>query len=385
MFIVSIGAGKNQIPLINACKELGFSIIGIDKNPKAEGFQYCDIKLIESIYNYHDIYLLLKDQLVFDDIAAVVSRSYGDVIKTVAYLCQQFKLPYCDFNSVENLIDKSQFRTIAQQNNIKMPYGILLHKKDFNTLDRLPFPCVMKPPKGHAKQNVMLIDSYLELRSYMQSAKHDTVLIEEYIEGDEIIVIGFVHNQKFYIYDISDKILNAKPYFVDRMHILPSQYYNLYDRLQKLGQTIADAFTLQATPLLMECIISNDTIYLIEAACEFGGEYLADYAIPARLKNNIFKTFVQAIVTGKVDMPAKSSTAAVVKYIMGRSGTLVSYSIPKDKNVIHAEIFAKSGDTLHYPKNNHQRLGVIITKGKTVEKAIQTADTILEHMHIIIE
>lgn len=385
MFIVSIGAGKNQIPLIKAIKELGYSIIGIDKNPLAEGFQYCDIKVIESIYNYHDIYLLLKEQLVFDDIAAVVTRSYGQAIKTVAYLSQQFKLPYIDFNTVDDLIDKSSFRTIAAIHNIPMPHGFIIHKKDLHKLNTLSFPCIIKPPKGHAKQSVMIIDSYHELCSYMKSVKQDTVLIEEYIEGDEIIVLGFVHNRTFYIYDISDKILNAKPYFVDRMHVLPSQYYTMYPELQKLGQKITDTFALQATPLLMECIIRNNSIYLIEAACEFGGEYLADYAIPARLKSNVFKLFLQAIITGKVNVPPKSSVAAIVKYIMGRNGTLVSYSMPKNNHLIHAEMFAKPGDILYYPKNNHERLGVIITKGKTVEKALQTADTLLEQMHIIIE
>jgi len=385
MYIVSVGAGKNQIPLIKACKELGYTTIGIDKNPLAEGFQYCDLKIIESIYNYHEIYMLLKELLVFDDIAAVVTRSYGQAIKTVAYLCQQFKLPNIDFLNVDTLIDKSKFRTIALQHNIPMPQGSVLHKKDLHKLDTISFPCIVKPAKGHAKESVKLIDSYQELHSYIKAIKHDTVLIEEYIEGDEIIVIGFVHNRKYYIFDISDKILNAKPYFVDRMHILPSRYYTLYSELQKTGQKITDAFELQATPLLMECIISKNNINLIEAACEFGGEYLADYAIPARLECNVFKSFVKALVTGKVNMPEQSTMAAVVKYIMGRNGKLVSYSMPKNKHLIHAEIFAKPGDTLHYPRNNHERLGVIVTNGKTVENAIQTADTLLEQMHIIIE
>jgi carbamoylphosphate synthase large subunit len=385
MYIVSVGAGKNQIPLIKASKELGYTTIGIDKNPLAEGFLYCDLKIIESIYNYHEIYMLLKELLVFDDIAAVVTRSYGQAIKTVAYLCQQFRLPYIDFNTVDSLIDKSTFRTIALQHDIPMPQGNILYKKDVHKFNTKSFPCIIKPPRGHAKESVKLVDSYQELRSYMKAIKHDTVLIEEYIEGDEIIVIGFVHNRKYYIFDISDKILNAKPYFVDRMHILPSRYYTMYSELQKTGQKITDAFELQATPLLMECIISRNNIYVIEAACEFGGEYLADYAIPARLECNVFKLFVQALVTGKVNMPVQSTTASVVKYIMGRNGKLVSYSMPKNKHLIHAEIFAKPGNTLHYPKNNHERLGVIVTKGKTVEKAIQTADTLLEQMHIIIE
>ncbi|MCX8122710.1 MAG: ATP-grasp domain-containing protein [Spirochaetes bacterium] len=385
MFIVSIGAGKNQIPLIVSCKDLGYKVIGIDKNPLAEGFKYCDIKIIESIYNYHEIYLLLKDVLVFDDVAAVVSRTYGEALKTVAYLCQQFKLPYIDFHTIDTIINKADFRAIAIKNTIPMPYGLLLYKKDLSKYKNVSFPCIVKPLKGHAKQSVKLIDSYHELRLFMMNNPQDTVLTEEYIDGDEIIVIGFVHNGIYYISDISDKILNAKPYFVDRMHILPSRYFTMYNDIKLLGQKIANVFSLQSTPLLMECIIKNNSIYLIEAACEFGGEYLADYAIPARLQYNIFKSFVQAITTGHIHTPGQTSKAAIVKYIMGTNGKLVSYTIPNNKNCIHAEIFKQIGDTITYPKTNHQRVGVIVTKGKTVEKAMQTADTILEQMHIIIE
>ncbi len=80
-----------------------------------------------------------------------------------------------------------------------------------------------------------LVYNYDELKRLITSNKSDYV-IEEYIEGDEIIVLGFVYNNQFHICDISDKIVNEKPYFVDRMHILPSKYYTMYHQLQHLGQ-----------------------------------------------------------------------------------------------------------------------------------------------------
>lgn len=384
MIIVSIGAGKHQIPLIKACRDAGFKVVGVDKNPHAQGLQLCDIKIIESIFNYHEIYLMLKELLVYDDIAAIVTRSYGDAIKTVAYLCQQFKLPFIDFNIVETLNNKSLFRAVATKNNIRMPHGYILNRNDLIKSFDIPFPCIVKPAKGHAKQSVKLVYNYDELKRFIASNKSDYI-IEEYIEGEEIIVLGFVYKNQFYICDISDKIVNAKPYFVDRMHILPSKHYNMYNQLQQLGQKITDIYALQATPLLMECVIKNNSIYLIEAACEFGGEYLADYAIPARSGYNIFKAFIDALINGKIELPENTSKSSVVKYIMGRNGKLISYTNYKHRNLVHSEIFYTIGDTLHYPTHNHQRLGVIVTKGKTVEKAIQTADTILEHMHIIIE
>ena len=388
MFIVSIGAGKNQLPLIRACKDLQCKIIGVDINPHAEGFPLCDFKIIESIYNYHEIYQSLKELLVFDDIAAIVTRSYGEALRTVSYLCQQFKIPHINYTMIDYCIDKSKFRTIANK-TITMPHGFTIDKdnqKNILKLSNITFPCIIKPSQGHAKHNVQLIDSVQHLKASIASMKHSTIMVEEYIEGDEIIVIGFIINKIFYICDISDKVLNAKPYFVDRMHLLPSTYYHYYNQLTNIGQQIADLFLLESTPLLMECVISNNTIYVIEAACEFGGEYLADYAIPARLHYDIFKAFITGITTGKVELPKKNTTASVVKYIMGRQGHLTHYKqVENKKNCIHNEIFANIGDAIQFPENNHNRLGVIVTKGITVEKAIKTANTVLEQMEIIIQ
>lgn len=386
MFVVSIGAGKNQIPLIQSCKDLGFKVIGVDVNPHSEGLALCDFKIIESIYNHHEIYDSIKELLVFDDVAAIVTRSYGKAIQTVGYLCQQFKLPYIDNESLPILLNKSDFRAIATKNDILMPQGFVFKKKEIRKNFPLPFPCIVKPPKGHAKQYVQLVYNYNQLKEYLAPLKHDEIIIEQFISGDEIIVIGFVYNTKFYICDISDKVLSAKPYFVDRMHLLPSNYQSMSSQFEELGQKIADSFNLHSTPLLMECIISNNKIYLIEAACEFGGEFLADYAIPARSDYNIFSSFILAITRGKIITPLPSKNASVVKYIFGRNGILKSYNIPKKNNdCVYSKIFFTIGSKITFPKNNHHRLGVIVSKGKSIEKALETADTVLEDMKIIIE
>ena len=54
-FLVAIGSGQNQLPLIHEAKKLGFHIIGVDMNSTAPGFMECDLKIQESIENHEDI------------------------------------------------------------------------------------------------------------------------------------------------------------------------------------------------------------------------------------------------------------------------------------------------------------------------------------------
>ena len=68
-YFVSIGAGINQIPLILEARHAGFQVIGVDMNPSAPGFYHCDLKIQESIQDYENIYIKLRELLI-DGISA---------------------------------------------------------------------------------------------------------------------------------------------------------------------------------------------------------------------------------------------------------------------------------------------------------------------------
>ncbi len=57
----------------------------------------------------------------------------------------------------------------------------------------------------------------------------------------------------------------------------------------------------------------------------------------------------------------------------------------KSGGVLMTAVTGMRVDAIQFPENNHNRLGVIVTKGITVEKAIKTANTVLEQMEIIIQ
>ena len=77
-YFVSIGAGYNQIPLIQEAKKQGFNVIGIDKNASSPGFIKCDLKDQESIDDYKEIYTKLQELLFDGKIFGILTKSYGN-------------------------------------------------------------------------------------------------------------------------------------------------------------------------------------------------------------------------------------------------------------------------------------------------------------------
>lgn len=245
---------------------------------------------------------------------------------------------------------------------------------------------------GHAKEGVRLLQNADDLRKNWPDAKNKKNLIfERYITGDEIIIIGIVHRGKFYLVDVTDKKVSDDTSFVDLIHTSPSRYFHRNQDLIKTGQDITDLFRLNSTPLIIECIVCTDgSIHVIEAVPEFGGEFLSDIAVPARTGYN----FISQAIRSQTGLPFKAPSlkkprhAVAVRYITGTRGKLVSYNPEqprRNKAVKFSRIFKEIGSEVIPPENNHDRLGVVITRGKNVEDALKSAEDAVELFNIRIK
>ncbi len=391
---VSIGAGKNQVPMMKEARNLGFHLVGVDRDPLAPGLALCDIKIHESILNPDDILPKINELFILGDIKGVLCRSYGRSIKTVATLAEKLHQPYLPPKMVEAFNNKAEMKRFFIENGIMTPdYRVTTVDNAQKIASGMRFPLVVKPLSGHGKRNVKLVYSKKELRSMLATLKNKKArfLMEEYVEGDELIVIGIVHDGRFFTVDISDKVRSPRPYFTDRMHLLPSVYLGNLSEYNQLGQMIAGIFHIKSSPLVIELIVNkNGTPFVIEVVPEFGGEYLADIAIPARTGYNMFEQAIRS-VTGmnftRPPLPA-SSPVVSVKYLYAGGGRLRSFndiSPSRRRGILHAEIFKKAGDQLKEPINNHDRLGVIVTRGKSVNQTLDRAGKTLKNMNIEIE
>ena len=108
---------------------------------------------------------------------------------------------------------------------------------------------------------------------------------------------------------------------------------------------MADSFEIFTSPLIMELIVAeNEEVFIIEAAPEFGGEFLSDILIPERTGYNIIKESIKAVINNKFTPPPSNRNyhnTIVVKYITGKKGTLLSFNPLKNNSpeIIFSRIF----------------------------------------------
>lgn len=388
-YFVSIGAGINQIPLILEAKHANFQVIGVDMNPSAPGFYHCDLKIQESIQDYENIYIKLRELLIDGRISAVMTKSFGDAIVTAGFLCEKFGLPFLPFEESRKFLNKRLTREQMAESGIRMP-ELLTYKPRSKSggLKKDQFPVVVKPYAGHAKQNVLMIDTPEELDAFFKTNSPADFIIEKYIRGDEIICAGIIHQGTYIHVAMSDKKTTPRPHFVDTMHIMPSRYSGLAEETVKTGQALAGIFNIHTSPVIMEFLVDREGhLYLIEAIPEFGGEFIPDIMIPASTGYNHIGSLISAVTGESFTKPSRRAnhTPVVVKYITGTEGTLASFSTDRVKtmeNILFTRIFKHIGDRVSAPVTNHDRIGVIVAKGKTVEAAISSAESAEREMNI---
>lgn len=391
-YFVSIGAGINQIPLIKEAKRNGFQVIAIDINPSAPGFYHCDLKIQESIEDYESIYIKLREMLVDGKISSIMTKSYGNAIITTAYLCEKFGLPFLPLDDSRKFLNKKITKKIYTDNGILTPSLINITSKTrtAGTKQNL-FPLIAKPQTGHAKIDVILLNTAEEFEMFKKNHNIQDFIFEQFVKGDEIICAGLIHEQKYYHILMSDKKTTPHPYFADLLHTAPSKHQHLIDKTIETGRKLADAFNIQTAPIIMEFIVDKDeNLYLLEAVPEFGGEFIPDIMIPAATGYSHLGNTLKAASSNDFKAPSKLTvnSAVAVKYITGKNGILTSCStdaVKKINDIIFTRIFKHIGDKTAAPSTNHDRIGVIVSSGKTVQQAIECAELAEKEMNIRIK
>ncbi len=84
--VICIAAGKSQVPVILKAKTLGYTIIAIDQNKKAPGFDFADFKIFKSTFDSDEIIKELKEFTKKYRIQGILNGSSGPPVIVSAKL-----------------------------------------------------------------------------------------------------------------------------------------------------------------------------------------------------------------------------------------------------------------------------------------------------------
>lgn len=296
--VLSLGAGENQIPFILAARELGYEVIGIDRMPSAPGFIHCKTKIIESITEYRKIFSKILSLSLSEPLLGVGCRSFGKAVYTASYLAEKFSLPGAPTSVVRKFYDKGKIKKFLQENGIPVPRQFTKEELLADSKKKeIPYPLIYKPVDGASKKDIKIIYKFEDFKKTKNPPKN--FFFEEFIDGPEFTILGFVSRGKLIPISITDKFTTSFSPYLEIAHSIPTIYPQFEGELLLYLQRIVHLVNYTTGPVVAEFKAnSRGELYLMEVMPEVGGEFLAEEIVPRQFGYDYFQEYTK-LITGE--------------------------------------------------------------------------------------
>lgn len=304
-WVLFLGGGYSQKPLIQATNRLGYKTCVVDRDPNCAALGYADDYWELSTYDFDAI----KQRLArFEDVedaslVAVIARTSGQALETAAKLNLFLGLPGLTTKLVETFNSKSKTRGFCHQNNIPVPEGIALREgTNHRNSISIEGPWVVRPDYTRVgKESISLCRHEMQLKYAIQKAARSSVNsladIGQYQEGRDVSTLVAISGDRsaflvcweeinhFDCQDINSRILKAQS-----IHAPITLGRTLEKKVEEYALRISsnDPNVMHLIAISWRLTPASD-LCLIEVHLDLTGDRILDELLPAIYGRDLFE------------------------------------------------------------------------------------------------
>ncbi len=387
-----VGASVLQLPAIQKAKAMGLHVAVVDYNPQAIGIPYADIFYCASTMDEDAV--CKAAELYQPD--GIMTLATDMPMRGVAKTSEKLGLHSISYETAIKATDKYDMIRAFKEHLVSSPWYFMVGSlKELKLLKgQLEFPCIMKPTDNAGSHGVVLAHDYKELiHSFEYSyecSRHGKVIVEEYLQGQEISVEVIVVDNQVNILQITDKLTTGAPHFVEMGHSQPSALTeSMKKQVFKVTTEAVKAVGIDKGPAHVEMIITTRGPVMIELGARMGGDNITTHLVPLSTGIDMVQATID-VALGKVpDIEPKMCCGSAIRYFNVPSGVIKSISgIEKAEKIpgVKQITFIKSIGENSNPINcSNDRIGFVITQAETAEKAKEICEEAMKSIKIVIE
>ncbi|MCX8029195.1 MAG: alpha-hydroxy-acid oxidizing protein [Brevinematales bacterium] len=396
-YIVSIGGGILQEKIINEIRNMGFKSIVFDKDPHCLGSEIADLFFPISTRDYVGILQKLKEDNLIDEVITAITVG-TDMSYTVAKI-NEIVAPYLvSPDTALRTTNKFLMRKTLHENGVSVPEFYLCNSIEdcleaYKLLLSKGKTTVIKPVDNMGARGVkMVVDEKDLISSFQESVSYSMeqrVILEEYIDGDELSVDALVYNGEVIVTGIADRIIEYPPYFVETGHIMPTSLPSDIVRLalEEFKKAVKAVGIVNGAAKGDIRIKKDGKVYVGEIASRLSGGFMSTHTFPYSTGVNLMRNILLIHLgkepeIGNYEYKLVAIERAIIPYkgvVKSIKGINLAKSIDGVKDII---IKVKEGDEIVDPKNNLDKAGNVIAVGKTKEEAIRNVNKALRSIKI---
>jgi len=396
--ILVVGCGFPQLSLVRAAKRMGLRVVGADMNPRAIAVALAD--------EFHEVSTGDVDGLCAlagrVGARAVTTTGSEVALKSTAYVVARLGLPfYADPETVRRCQDKDAMRAAYAAEGLAVPaFARCRTLQDARALaEERGFPLVVKPARGWGQRGVARVESEAELapafeeaRAHSASAGLPLVVVEEWIDGHEYSVNGWIEDGRLVSYCVTERITvpGKRPLGVMIAEVYPSGL-RASDEMRVVEEARRGAAALGHVrgPCYSQVALGPRGCFLFETAARLGGGFDADVTRLASGVDLYDRVLGVALGSSALERQGPVSPVhggAIAKFLVARPGNVtVVGGIDEARALIgvdDAEVFVSVGGRVLPLTDSAKRAAYALAHGATRAEATSRADAALSRLRI---
>ncbi len=390
--LMILGASILQLPAILKAKEKGLEVIAVDRDDNAIGFKHADICLNISTIDTPEIVKAAH----YYKIDGIMTLASDMPMRAVASTASQLDLPGISIQTAENATDKGKMIKAFKYHGVASPWYYVVGNddelKEIN--ERILYPCIIKPVDNAGSRGVILVNCKERLKeAYVYSrnqSRNGEVIIEEYMQGDEVSVETMTIDGETHVLAITDKLTTGAPYFVEMGHSQQTRLtIEAQEQIKALTISAINAVGIDIGPAHVEIMVTRDGPKIIELGARMGGDCITTHLVPLSTGIDMVGATIDLLTGEKPDLQQRYNKGSSIRFFKSNNGMIKSISgvnYAKKIDGVKEITFTKNiGDMAVNIHSSNDRIGFVISQGKDGEDAIQICEEAMSMIGIDIE
>ncbi len=391
--LLILGAGRGQVGLYKAAKELGIvTIAGTMPDNNPPGIALADEVCYMNIMDVDTVYSKAKDL----NLDGVATACLDKGLSSLGRVCDRLGLTGISEETAIMCNDKSKMKAAFIKNGVKTAQYLQISSEDelIHALDKIQLPVIIKATdlagsRGIyiAKSRESAIDGF---REAMKLTKRDYCIVEEYIEGWEFGAQAFVFNgEVLFVMPHGDETYMSHT-AVPVGHYVPLKCDdNIYRQTEVIVKRAIKAIGLNNCAVNVDLILKDNTVYMIELTGRVGANCLPELV---EINYNIeYYKMIAAMAVGESPLSfwekrSSRPTSGLARMILStdKKGIVkeIKYSGLMDDDILEITFFKHPGDELHIFESSADCVGQIIVKGDSIEDCQRKVKKIQENIEV---
>ena len=386
--LMIMGAGIYQVPLIKAAKEMGIYTIAVSIPGKYPGFAYADEVLHINTVDAEAVLQAAKER----KIDGICTAGTDVAVMTIGRVNDELGLSGISYSAARIACDKVLMKQCYEEHGVRTARyrKVYFNENVDEKIEGLQYPLIIKIVDSSGSRGITRVDRPDQIQAAITNAqaytRKDYYIVEEFIIGREFGAQAFVMDGKVqFILPHGDYIFHGST-GVPAGHFAP---YELSEEAQKdCCETCEKAILAMG---LDNCAVNCDFImrdgktYVLEIGGRSGATCLAEL-VSIYYGYDYYKKIIEVALGQKPDFPKDKAVPNASKLLMsdkdGEIITLANRNPKSDSNICEVCFDYTIGDQVKKFHVGPNRIGHVVTKGRTLAEATAALDRALKNIEI---